>query len=139
MCSAVIPITWVPLWRIFYKLLLRNRINPFTSLDLHSCWYFGQCISQFSYFLCTILLHDLFWKNYYLLTFWYSKLKYAIKMKSIIMMILEHVAQRSCGCPIPGGVQGQAGWGFGQPGLVGGVPAQGRGVGTRWSFRSCPT
>ena len=25
----------------------------------------------------------------------------------------------SCGCPIPGGVQGQAGWGPGQPDLVG--------------------
>ena len=23
-----------------------------------------------------------------------------------------------CGCPIPGGVQGQVGWGPGQPGLV---------------------
>ncbi|GAB0186399.1 hypothetical protein GRJ2_001105200 [Grus japonensis] len=28
-------------------------------------------------------------------------------------------------------VQGQVGWGFGQPGLVEGVPAHGRGVGTR--------
>ena len=27
---------------------------------------------------------------------------------------LAQVAQRSCGCPIPGGVQGQAGWGLGQ-------------------------
>ena len=26
--------------------------------------------------------------------------------------------QRGCGCPIPGGVQGQVGWGPGQPGLV---------------------
>ena len=26
--------------------------------------------------------------------------------------------QRSCGFPIPGGVQGQVGWGPGQPGLV---------------------
>ncbi|XP_074422456.1 natural killer cell receptor 2B4-like isoform X2 [Larus michahellis] len=39
---------------------------------------------------------------------------------------LAQVAQRSCGCPIPGGVQGQVGWGLGQPGLVGGVPAQER-------------
>ena len=23
---------------------------------------------------------------------------------------LKHVAQRRCGCPIPGGVQGQVGW-----------------------------
>jgi len=44
---------------------------------------------------------------------------------------LEQVAQRSCGCPLPGSVQGQVGWGFEQPGLVQGVPAHGRGVGTR--------
>jgi len=29
-------------------------------------------------------------------------------------------AQRSCGCPIPGGVQGQIGWASGQSDLVGG-------------------
>ena len=44
---------------------------------------------------------------------------------------LEQVAQRSGGCPIPGSVQGQVGWGFEQPGLVEGVPAHGRGLGTR--------
>ncbi|GAB0188666.1 hypothetical protein GRJ2_001331900 [Grus japonensis] len=44
---------------------------------------------------------------------------------------LEQVAQRSCGCPMPGNVQGQVGWGFGQRGLVEGVPAHGRGFGTR--------
>jgi len=44
---------------------------------------------------------------------------------------LEQVAQRSCGCPLPGSVQGQVGWGFEQPGLVAGVPAHSRGVGTR--------
>ena len=47
--------------------------------------------------------------------------------------MLAQAAQRGCGCPIPGGVQGQVGWGPGQPGLlldmeVGG-PACGRGVG----------
>ena len=52
---------------------------------------------------------------------------------------LEQVAQRSCGCPIIGSVQGQAGRGFEQPGLVDGVPAHGRGVQTRWSLRSLPT
>ena len=52
---------------------------------------------------------------------------------------LAQAAQRSCGCPIPGGAQGQAGWGFGQPGPVGGVPAHGRGVGTGWSVRFLPT
>ena len=34
----------------------------------------------------------------------------------------------SVGAPSLGSVQGQAGWGFGQPGLVGGVPAHGRGL-----------
>ena len=43
---------------------------------------------------------------------------------------LEQVAQRSCGCPLPGNVQGQVGRGFEQPGLVEGVPAHGRGLGT---------
>jgi len=38
---------------------------------------------------------------------------------------LEQVAQGGCGCPIPGGIQGQAG-------LVVGNPAHSRGVGTRW-------
>ena len=40
-----------------------------------------------------------------------------------------------CGCPTPGGGQGQVGWGPGQPDLVlnleVGGPACGRGVGTR--------
>jgi len=34
--------------------------------------------------------------------------------------VLERAAQKGCGCPIPGGVQGQVGWGPGQPGLVNG-------------------
>ena len=29
--------------------------------------------------------------------------------------MLEHVAQRDCGCPFPGVFQDQAGWGPGQP------------------------
>jgi len=41
---------------------------------------------------------------------------------------LAQVAQRSCGCPLPGRVQGQAGWSSEQPGLVEGVPAHGRGL-----------
>ena len=44
---------------------------------------------------------------------------------------LEQVSQRSCGCPIPGSVQGQAGWGFEQPGLVEVVLAHGRGIARR--------
>ena len=47
--------------------------------------------------------------------------------------MLEQVAQRGCGCPVPEGVQGQAGWGPRQPGLVlngeVGGPAHGGGVG----------
>ena len=48
--------------------------------------------------------------------------------------VLAQAAQRGCGCPIPGGVQGQVGWGPGQPGLVLNVevgnPACGKEVGT---------
>ena len=50
---------------------------------------------------------------------------------------LEQVAQGSCGCPITGGIQGQAGCGSGQPNLVVGDAAHSRGVKTRrslWSF-----
>jgi len=34
---------------------------------------------------------------------------------------------RDCECLPPGGIQGQAGWGCEQPGLVGAVPAYSRG------------
>jgi len=50
---------------------------------------------------------------------------------------LAQAAQRSCGCPeelwlpLPGSDQGQVGWGLEHPGLVEGVPAHGRGIGTR--------
>ena len=40
----------------------------------------------------------------------------------------EQVAQRGGGCSLPGSIQGRAGWGFEQPGLVGGVPAYSRGL-----------
>jgi len=43
---------------------------------------------------------------------------------------LEQVAQGGCGCPIPGGIEGQAGCGSGQPGLEVGDPARRRGVET---------
>jgi len=48
----------------------------------------------------------------------------------------EQAAQGGCGCPIPGGIQGQAGCGSGQPGLVVGDPAHSRRVESRslWSF-----
>jgi len=41
---------------------------------------------------------------------------------------LEQVAQGGCGCPIPAGIQGQAGCGSGQPGLLVGDPARSRGL-----------
>jgi len=44
---------------------------------------------------------------------------------------MEQVAQRSCGCLLPGSVQGQVGWSSEQPDLVEDVLAHGRGVGTR--------
>lgn len=44
---------------------------------------------------------------------------------------LVQVAQRSCECPLPGDVQGQAEWGPGQPDLVGGNPAHFEVVGIR--------
>ena len=40
----------------------------------------------------------------------------------------EQVAQGGCGCAIPGGIQGQAGCGSGQPGLVVVDPAHSRGL-----------
>jgi len=40
----------------------------------------------------------------------------------------SQVAQGGCGCPIPGGIQGQAGCGSEQPGLVVGDPAHSRGL-----------
>lgn len=51
---------------------------------------------------------------------------------------LEQDAQRSFGCLIPGGVQCQVGWDFEYPDLVGGIPAHGRGLGTRWPLKSIP-
>ena len=41
---------------------------------------------------------------------------------------LEQVAHGGGGCPIPGGIQGRAGCGSGQPGLVVGDPAHSSGL-----------
>jgi len=41
---------------------------------------------------------------------------------------LAQVAQRSCGCPLLGRIQGQVGWSSEHPGLVEDVPAHGRGL-----------
>ena len=52
--------------------------------------------------------------------------------------VLAQAAQRMCGCPIPGGIQGQTGWGPGQsdlmPNLVVGKPAHGR---VSWNYMIC--
>ena len=44
------------------------------------------------------------------------------------VVTLKQVAQGGCGCPIPGGIQGQAGCGSGQPGPVVRDPAYSRGL-----------
>ena len=61
----------------------------------------------------------------------FSKKLYTVKDHSEGGDALEQVAQGGCGCPIPGGIQGQAGRGSGQSGLVVGDPAHSRGVETR--------
>lgn len=53
-----------------------------------------------------------------------------VKFFTLGVEALEQVDQADCGCPIPGNVQDQVGLGPGQPGLVGGVPAHGREIGT---------
>ena len=43
--------------------------------------------------------------------------------------MLGQAVQRSCGCPLSGGIQDQAGWAFGQHDIgVGCVPAHGGGM-----------
>ena len=54
-----------------------------------------------------------------------------LSTKRILEVQLKKVAQRGCGCPIPGGIQGRTGCGSGQPGLVVGNPAHSRVVETR--------
>lgn len=50
--------------------------------------------------------------------------------------VLEQATQRGSGCSVPGGVQGQVGWGPGQPGLVLNEEVGGPACGQRrgWSF-----
>jgi len=55
-----------------------------------------------------------------------------IRKEFFTMRVVKHWTRLpSCGCPLPGSVQGQVGWSSEQPGLVEDVPAHGRGVGTR--------
>lgn len=46
----------------------------------------------------------------------------------VCMLSVELIARRAVGSPIPGGTQGQVGWGPGQLPQVGGSPADARGV-----------
>jgi len=45
-----------------------------------------------------------------------------------VPVVQPHIAQGGCGCTIPGGIQGQAGCGSGQTGLLVGNPAHTGGV-----------
>ena len=58
---------------------------------------------------------------------WQGKFRLYIRRKFFAQGsdTLEQVVQECCGCPIPGGIQGQAGCGSGQPGLVVGDTAEG--------------
>ena len=51
-------------------------------------------------------------------------------------MYVRNISIVDCGYPIPGGIQGQAGCGSGQPGLVVGDPAHDKEVETKWSLGS---
>ena len=59
-----------------------------------------------------------------------ENLHFALGLKAEMLLLntdtdLEQAAQ---GCPIPAGIQGQAGCGSGQPGLLVGHPAHSRGL-----------
>jgi len=47
----------------------------------------------------------------------------------LLSMAVKYIAQRRCGCFLPGIVESQAGQDFEQPDLLKDVPAHGRGVG----------
>jgi len=65
-----------------------------------------------------------------------------MRKKFFPVRVMKHwhrLPREAVAASLPGSVQGQVGWSSEQPGLVGDVPAHGRGVGTRQSLRSIPT
>ena len=76
----------------------------------------------------------------YLQKYFYSLLQDSRKKFLTVRLVRhwEQVIHRSCGCPKPGSVQDQIGWGPEHPGLVEDVPAHSQGIGSRQSFRSIP-
>jgi len=78
-------------------------------------------------------LHQLYVAVHHLYKKFFAKQKRTVDLHSFtfsseIGINLEQVAQGGCGCPIPGGIQGQAGCGSGQPGLVVGNRTHRRGL-----------
>ena len=75
----------------------------------------------------------------------FQMLSLLAQLQALLLLVVKcwNRLPRGCGCPDPGGVQGQAGWGPGQPVLVldmeVGGPACGGEVGASWSLRSLPT
>ena len=60
--------------------------------------------------------------------------------KPIYDSVISLSAQKGCGCPVPGGVQGQVGWGPGQHGLVNGeVSGPARQGGCRFMILEVPS
>lgn len=57
-----------------------------------------------------------------------ERLKLGVRREFCTVRVVRHRVPRGCGCPIPAGAQGQAGWGPGQPDPLGGVTACGRGL-----------
>ena len=84
-------------------------------------WKWEGCAAGMIVNVCQFFLHQ---------TFWWGKRAYSpCTFYSEGDDALEQVARGGCGCPIPGSIQGQAGYGYGQPGLVVGNPAH-----SRWSW-----
>jgi len=70
---------------------------------------------------------------------WCSKLKKLSVTRGISLPFLTSPAQRSCRCPIPGGVQDQVEWDSGQTDLVVGFLVCVREIGTTYSLWSFAT